>query len=308
VNETSIDNMHVKPGTACFGCHQTLDPMRDFFRQSYSIPYSLQLQPAGVPAMGTFTVDGSPAVSGSGVAALAQALAKHPRFAIAWAQKLCQFANAVSCDEGDPELKRVADVFAQSNHDFRTLVRELFSSPLVTFARETATAKENGVAIGITRRETLCAALEQRLQLGDFCALRQATAGVKNVFVNTARNLALSIPGAGYARGDESPLLPHDPSMFFSSASENLCDLLATTLVDAKTGSRFSSNQREQAIRDMVATVMGVPPGDPRSTEMNTILTDHLNDALRSGVNPTQALRSTFTLACESPLAVSLGL
>jgi hypothetical protein len=246
-------------------------------------------------------------VMGTGVVALAQFLAKHPRFAVAWAQKLCQFANASACADDDPELVRIADAFRASNHDFQVLVREMFSSPLVTFAQNTKTAKDNGVAIGITRRETLCAALDNRLQLGDFCSIRQATPGQRNVLVNTARNLALSIPGAGYARGDESPLLPHDPSMFFSSASENLCDLLAANLVDGK-GGRYSSNQSEQAVKDMVATVMGLPPGDPRSGEMSTILTDHLNDALRAGVGPTLALRSTFTLACESPLAVSLGL
>ena len=53
------------------------------------------------------------------------------------------------------------------------------------------------MAIGITRREALCNALEARLQLPDFCSLKQATPGVKNLFVNTARNLALSVPG-GY--------------------------------------------------------------------------------------------------------------
>jgi hypothetical protein len=307
VNETSSDAMHVQPGTPCYGCHVTLDPMRDFFRQSFSVPYSSQLLTTGIPASATFTVDGSNPITGNGIGALAQGMAQHPRFAAAWAQKLCQFANASSCSEDDPELDRVAGLFRASNHDFHVLVRELFSSPLVTFARETKSAKDNGVAIGITRREALCAALDQRLGLGDFCSIHQATPGQKNLVVNTARNLALSIPGAGYARGDETPLLPHDPSMFFSSATENLCDLLAGTLVDTKTG-RYQSTAREAAIKDMVTTVMGLPPGDPRAADMTTILGDHLNDALKSGVGPTLALRSTFTLACESPLTVSLGL
>jgi hypothetical protein len=308
VNETSSDNMHVKPGTACYACHVNLDPMRDFFRQSFSVPYGEQLAATGVPATATFSVDGSPAVTGTGVVTFAQAMAKHPRFAVAWAQKLCQFANASACLDDDPELVRVADAFRASNHDFQVLVRELFSSPLVIFTKETQTSKDNGVAIGITRRETLCAALDNRLQLGDFCSIRQATPGQKNVVVNTARNLALSIPGGGYARGDEAPLLPHDPSMFFSSASENLCDLLASTLVDAKGMSRYTSGQSAQAIKDMVTTVMGLPASDPRAAEMNTILSDHYNDALQAGVGASLALRSTFTLACESPLAVSLGL
>jgi hypothetical protein len=311
IAETSVDSMHVQPGTACFGCHVTLDPMRDFFRQSFSLPYSTQLLDltrASIPVTGTFTVDGSTPVSGSGVAAFAGALAGHPRCAKAWAQKLCQFANSSACADDDPALARVTEAFRASNHDFRVLVRELFSSPLVTFATETRTADVSGAGVGITRREALCTALGNRLQLPDVCALNQATAGVRNVMINTARNLALSIPGAGYARGDENPLLPHDPSMFFSSATENLCALLAVQLVDARVASRYTSARKDDAIRDLVATVIGLPAGDPRAPVMTGILNDHHAAALATGVSATEALRSTFTLACESPLAVSLGL
>lgn len=311
VNETSVDGMHVKPGTTCYGCHSTLDPMRDFFRQSYSIAYSTQLLPLqanGIPDMATFTVENSDPVKGTGVSTFAGALAQHPRFATAWTQKLCQFANSTSCLETDPEFVRVATAFRDSKFNFRTLVRELLSSPLVTFASKTKTAEQNGVSIGINRREALCAALEARLQLPDFCALKQATPGVKNVFVNTARNLALSVPGAGYARGDESPLLPHDPNLFFSAATENLCSLMAAQLVDPKGGGRYASAKKDEAIRDFVATVMGLPPNDPRAPTMLTILNEHHADAVRTGASPTDALRSTFTLACESPLAVSTGL
>jgi hypothetical protein len=306
VSETSSDAMHVQPGTACYGCHSTLDPMRDFFRQSFSVSYSSQLL-AGVPAMGAFTVDGSPPVAGTGVKALAQAMANHPRFAMAWTQKMCEFANASDCSEDDPEMIRVSEAFRASNHDFRGLVRTLFSSPLVTFAKETKTATDNGVAVGIARRETLCAALEQRLGLPDVCVIKQAAPGIKNLVASTARNLALSIPGAGYARGDESPLMPHDPSMFFTSAAENLCGLLAQTLVD-QPGSRFQAVQKDAAIHDMVTVLMGLPATDPRAAEMTTILTDHFTQSLATGVNSTQAMRSTFTLACESPFTVSMGL
>src|SRR6185503_4231367 len=77
VNETSSDDMHVKPGTACYACHVNLDPMRDFFRQSFSVPYGEQLAATGVPATATFSVDGSPAVTGNGVVTFAQGMAKH---------------------------------------------------------------------------------------------------------------------------------------------------------------------------------------------------------------------------------------
>jgi len=49
-------------------------------------------------------------------------------------------------------------------------------------------------------------------------------------------------------------------------------------------------------------------PSDPRAADMTAILTEHLTQARQAGVNANEAMRSTFTLACESPLAVSLGL
>ena len=96
-------------------------------------PTSSSWPPSWCPPTATFTVDGSPPVMGRGIATFARALAEHPRFAAAWTQKLCQFANSESCDPEDPELQRVAAAFRDSGFDFKVLVRELFSSPLVTF-------------------------------------------------------------------------------------------------------------------------------------------------------------------------------
>jgi hypothetical protein len=319
VVESSDDSMHVQPGTACFGCHQTLDPMRDFFRQSYSIVFSQQLgdlAKSGIPATGTFAVDGEPAAHGTGVAAFADAIVAHPRFPIAWAQKICQFANSDSCVEEDPELIRVAKIFADSGFKFKVLVREMLSSPLVTFASRTLTAQQKGVSVGIARREPLCAALENRLGLLNLCGLRPtvagATGGPTGATLSRSKNLALSVPGAGYARGDVVPLLPHDPNMFFSAATDNLCATLAAQLVDAPAPSRYVSTDPPKAIADFVATVIGVPSSDPRSADLATVLSDHYSQALaaqkQAKGGATTALRSTFILACSSPLGISTGL
>ena len=32
----TVDEGHATPGTTCYACHKDLDPLRDFFRQSYS--------------------------------------------------------------------------------------------------------------------------------------------------------------------------------------------------------------------------------------------------------------------------------
>jgi hypothetical protein len=125
------------------------------------------------------------------------------------------------------------------------------------------------------------------------------------------RNLALSVPGAGYNRGEEEPLMPHDPNMFFIAAAENLCTYISALVVDAGATSRYASTpigRRDEAITDYVGTVMGLAPSDPRAAPMKQMLTDHLADAIKAGAKPGDALRSTFIVACASPYALALGL
>lgn len=305
VAETSSDALHIKEGTTCFACHRTLDPMRDFFRQSYSITYFKQLNPRNpknpIPAVGTFDVGVEAPTSGSGISMFAQAMAKNPLFAPAWTQKMCFFANSSPCVETDPEFLRVAAVFRDSRFNFKTLVRELFASPLVTFAATTQTARENGVIMSIARRESLCNSLAARLKLPNVCGLE---AGGKTNF----RNLAMSIPGAGYNRAEEVPLMPHDPNLFFISATENLCNLIAPLVVDAGAVTRYASTRKDEAIADFVATVMGMPPADTRAATMRQILSEHYDMAVAAKATARDALRSTFIAACTSPPAISLGL
>src|SRR5436853_7242071 len=112
--------MHAQPGSPCYACHQTLDPMRDFFRESSTYFYSKRYTSGmmGIPTMATFTAAGSAPVTGTGIGALANAIAAHPRFPIAWVQKLCRFANSISCSEDDPEFMRIVEAFKASNFTF----------------------------------------------------------------------------------------------------------------------------------------------------------------------------------------------
>jgi hypothetical protein len=314
VSETSSDAMHVMPGTACYGCHHSLDPMRDYFWQTYSLSYFTQYAAAAtLPPTATFAVDATPPVTGSGIRTFAQAMASHPLFGRAWTQKLCAFANSSPCEESDPEFQRVVAAFTSSKFDFKTLVRELMSSPLVTYAEATKTATQNGVVIGIARREALCAALEVRLGLTDLCSLRgplMPGAAPDVVKIRTkARNLALTIPGGAYARGDSDPLMPHDPNLFFSASTENLCLLLGQRLVDQPAGQGlFASTMKDVATTNMVGILMGLPASDPRAAPMRGILTDHMTEAMAAGASAREAVQSTFMLACSSPLGISLGL
>lgn len=310
LTEGDVDALHVEPGTACYACHQRLDPMRDFFAQSYSYAYfPPNLDPKKtrpLPAMGVFHVDDAPAVSGNGVEAFGQAMASHPAFAPAWVTKLCAMANAAPCDELDPEVQRVGALFRDSRFDFRTLVRETMASPLVTFASTTFTSQQTGVVIAIARREAFCARLEARLAIPDVCNQRGESGLPKTAA--TARNLSLGIPGGGYVRGDLNPLLPHDPNLFSIAGSEKLCALLASSLVDAGTASRWKSTARAAAIQEFSSVVMGLAPTDARTPAAVDLLTRHADAAVAAKATATDALRSTFVVACSSQLATSSGL
>jgi hypothetical protein len=186
----------------------------------------------------------------------------------------------------------------------------MFSSPLVTFTTSTQSAVDHGIVIGIQRRETLCASLASRLGLGDVCALH-GTTGLKGAMAAAARvasNLAGAVPGDGYARGSEVPLMPHDPSLFFVSALDNLCGNLAARLVDSGAAARYTSAAKEQAFASLVSDVMGVPAADPRFGDLQGALAAHHDAAVAAGETPSDALRSTFVLACTAPTTVSSGL
>ena len=59
------------------------------------------------------------------------------------------------CDESDPEFIRVTQHFIDQNFNFKSLVVELFSSPLVTHLSEPESLVGSDPIISITRREHL---------------------------------------------------------------------------------------------------------------------------------------------------------
>src|SRR6185436_17703040 len=128
-------------------------------RQTYSSSYGEQHDQARKDLDAVFVFRGVQQ-SGSGVRALGDIIAHHPDFPAAWAQKLCFYANAAACPKSD-ELTHVLERFTSSSLDFRVLVRELFSSPLVTNAA--CVNQQTGAAPSIARRETFCAQLSNRL-------------------------------------------------------------------------------------------------------------------------------------------------
>ncbi len=304
-----LDTMHAQSGD-CFGCHQSLDPTRSIFASTYSWNYHDQTEAVFASQKGRFVFHGVQKPL-SGIADLGDTLAHHPLFAQAWVQKLCYYAGSSACDTDDPEFKRVVSVFERSGYVWNTLVAELLASPLITHAQSTQTASRHGVTIAVARRDHLCAALSSRLGLSDVCGLTPKT--LKDARA-TVPQIATGLPSDGYGRGAIAPVLPNEPTLFYRAAVENVCATLATKVVDAKSSAlvpgqkSWSSSAPEAAVADFVSTLMALTAGDPRTGKAKMLLLAHYNAALQGGATTTDALRSTFIVACVAPSSISIGL
>ena len=298
----AVDAAHAPQGSDCFACHQSLDPMRQFFRQQYSLYFHQQTAAAQTSLSGSFGFRGVSA-PGRTIFDLAAQLAAHPDFAEAWTQKLCTWANSAPCLTSDPEFIRVAQVFTASNFDFGKLLVELLSSPLVTNLSQTDTSAQLGETFPVARRDHLCAALSNRLGLADVCGLdvnTQVPNGLRAV-----QQIATVLPSDQYSRGAEAPVLAADPSLFFRTGLENICAALAGQLIDAGPGTRWTSASPAAATADFVHALMGVETA--RDATPLSILTAHFQSARTAGLTASDALKSTFVLACLSPSVVGIG-
>src|SRR5450432_2387201 len=293
----------------CFQCHWSLDPMKRFFRSNFTLNYSTQMDATQTAIPGTFLFDDA-VDHGSTMYDLGKQISIHKQFKIAWTQKLCAWANSGPCLATDPELIRIAGVFASSNYNWNTLVHELFTSPLVTYTAGTKTTQTNGAPVAIARRAQLCATLSNRLGLPDVCGLQTLQAGSCATDCpprgTTVPSISTNLPSDGYSRGAVSALYVNNPDPFYRSSVEQICALIADQVVDTTSGTPlFSSSDSTKAIADIAHNLMGLDSS--RDAQPISILTDHYNAVTAAGKTPTVALKSTFTLACISPWVVSVG-
>ena len=323
-SSAGLDAGHAVAGSECVGCHATLDPMRNFwanqldFNDRNDFPTgrnnSGNPRPANIVdefAFGDFKATGTSMADFGGYLAQVTDGSGLPRFGIAVTQQLCFLANSASCNEGDPEFRRIVSSFKNSNFNYANLMKEFFASPLVTGAVATGSFELNGVPVSIARRDHLCAALSNRLGKPDICA--QAVLMPSNTQNTTAR-LAGTIVNDAFSRGVEAPVTPSDPTMFWSSATEMLCENISGQVVGD--GLMFTTADIAGSINKMVETIMGYPPSHPSFAQAVQVLTDHQTMAAAfmtgTGRNSTagalNGLKSAFVLACESPTAAAIGL
>jgi hypothetical protein len=298
----ALDSNHAAPGTTCYVCHQSLDPMRQFFRQQYTLDFSLQADTSEVSMPGQFAFHGV-SVQGTGILDLGTQLAGHPMFAPAWVQKLCTYANSAPCDPNDPEFIRLVGVFTSSNYSWPALVQALFASPIVTYLQNTTTADVIGETFPISRQEHLCTTLSNRLGITDVCGLDVNT--VVPGSLSVVQTIAASWPSDQYSRGNPTPVLANAPSLFMRTGMENLCGALSNYLIDNTKTGLWKSTSSTTAIQAFGTTLMGLT--SDRSAVPISILQGHFNAAEQGGSNASDALKSTFVLACLSPYVIGVG-
>jgi hypothetical protein len=253
-----------------------------------------------------------------------------PLFAISVAQQLCYWANSSACSTSDSAFRDIVSDFVKGNYNFPALVKELFSSPLVTGAAPTTTfpADQNGdetVPVSISRQAHLCAALSNRMGISDICALQAA---VPTSAQNTTLTIAGSVAADAFSRGSQTPVTPAYPDLFYRAATEELCENVAKLVVDA-TGGPYASSSTSCADGDGLMTkfveqVMGLNPSDSVHGQALQILENHCATAAKAKTTTggggfgggttgstsaqTNSVRSTFVLACESPTSLGIGL
>ena len=302
-NEPGLDTVHAA-NPACFACHKTMDPTRSILSSTYSWYNHRQADPVLQTQPGLFAYRGVVAPM-STIADLGTTLAYHPLFASAWVQKLCYYANSAPCPSSDPELARIASAFQASGFNWRQLIRDFFSSPMTTNAGRTIAEGSSGPVIAVARRDHLCATLNNRLGFTDVCGLQPLSKPT------TTSLVAAGLPSDGYARGTVAPVLANEPTLFYGAAAEAICQAAATETIDATAPAdgvkRWSMTAPDAAIADFVHTVIGLPEADPRSAQARAVLERHYAAATKTGAQVTDALRSTFVVACMSPSVVGVG-
>jgi hypothetical protein len=300
VLDNGKDGQHSDPNSPCYSCHQTMDPMRNVFRKAYTYSQHAQHDASQTFSTATFDYLGQSAKLET-LDDFASAIVSHPLYPVAWAQKLCYYANSSGCSEDDPEFERIVDAFTESDFDFHTLVLELLSSPLVTGEESTKSRTDVGEMVSISRQDHFCAALTNRLKLATSLCV-----GISDK--TTAIAVANNIPLDGYLRGADAPALSTAQTPFYRGATEMLCAYAANQTIDKMPMSRYSSGKKDAAITDFVENIMGITAADPNNADVTELLQEHYTAAVAAGASATDALKSTFITACLSPTSVAVGL
>lgn len=293
-SDAGLDVAHTIASTDCYACHRLIDPMRLYFSTAMTTAqFPRESGPSLQPSFAFLGVQSE----AEGLDGFAETLAEHPRFATAWTQHVCAWANGTACDEGDPEFQRIATVFRERGYQFRTLVAEVITSPLTTGLAPTLQSSSHPFGIAIARQKTFCHLLEQRL--------------ATNVCASSGVSAALGlIPADSFVRGAAAPLITVDPNLFQFAAAEAFCRTVATlpAIVSTSSSALFPADDSALTLSRIVEKLMGLPPSHPRHRAAVAALFGHYAAARDAGATAITALQSAFVMGCVSPDVLGVGL
>ncbi|MEL6186025.1 MAG: hypothetical protein AAFU79_15480, partial [Myxococcota bacterium] len=287
-----LDEEHSAPNTSCYGCHQTLDPMRDYFRTTVSYFYGRQRNEEARALVPQFRFRGV-AGAGAGLEDFGRILSTHPDLPRGWAQKLCFLANGEACDETSRGFQEAITAYRENDSSFRSLLVSVYSSPIVTNRTCTTGAPVQPL---VARVAQFCSALSVRLGLERVCGTDVVTSESSRVQRVVERSLS-GLPTDIVSRGDVDHVVISDTSLFTRATREVICEDIANLALDPV----LRPLSRTEALTFLVDRVVGLPEGDPRRDSVENIIQEHVEEVMSSGAPEATALRSAFVLACMSP-------
>ncbi|MEO1273451.1 MAG: hypothetical protein AAFX99_35655, partial [Myxococcota bacterium] len=237
-----LDDTHSDPSTACYACHDQLDPMRNAWRNVYYDHNSRAARggqrefPEHQP---DFAFQGSSREI-SDLYDLGEALVEHPRFPIAWVLKVCHWANSAPCDARDPVIQALADQFVASGYHFDDLMVRVLSSEAVT--NVSTRPEESTVATArpsMARFTHYCHRMKVRIQdlaagsydmpnyEGEVCTAHIGGAGARR----SIAQLASGIPDDSNVRGEVDFLTPSDYDPLGTIVYAQLCQKASERLI-----------------------------------------------------------------------------
>ena len=330
----ALDTEHASDAE-CFACHRMLDPMKQVFDNQYSLSRGIRGRENRKDVSASFAFHGFEADLNS-IEDLGQAIFDHPNFAKGWVGKLCNWATSSACNEDGSEFNKLVSIFTSSGYNMRTLVTELFASPLVTGSQYVDDFEQSAPDIVINRTNHFCTTMAARLnQVRESQGLPSSPRADICNLSNNAIGKAKLLPQDEFSRGaiDLIQSVSFDP--FISAGYVQLCESVSSSIVNAGSGtsnadSIFDSNNVERSINELVTYVMAIPPSSDGYSDAIAALQKmydihrHPTRCEDEGLDPATAndngvvcgfsannnaiaLRPVWNLVCSTPSLLGLG-
>ncbi len=309
-NAVHMDDEHAPENSECYECHISMDPMRNIFRNKMNNEYRFDSEFSN--DLSSFAFFGK-TMEMRNLSDFGEAIATHPDFASAWVQKLCIAFNSSRCISRDPEVQRIAQRFQRSDFDFKTLYREIASSPLVTAAEATTTVLTNGYVVNRVRGTSFCQSVGARLRQ------MQAARGVAvDTFDNgnsicsndTIEDAIESLGDDITVRGEVDVVNSFTLDTFARQTIDTACYGLGDIIVRA--GSDYISNSAddiEESFDLITQYLVGLPPSNPRYAQVRqAVKAVYVNSNEQLDFNFGDSMRQAIAFGCTTPDFIGVGL